>query len=148
MTILIFIGVIIFIGVLINLISSKDTKLLRRVWSAEKYSNFDAQLKALNELLVRFGIEIKRDVKGVEKNKLEEKMLKLIGKAIEFDVRHPHNSGIKVVSVIIRHLRSCLKTANIDDFDDDLHEMQKVNYAEMARAMNTTLSQMGNGRRD
>ena len=124
---------------IVSLFSSNETKLLRRIWSSEKFSNFDAQQKAYDELLRLCGIQIVSGVEGQAKDKLEESIMSLVGKAVEFDVKHPQNGGVKVVSVVIRQLRYQLHAADIHDFDENLNNAQGIDYAAMAKATNDAL---------
>jgi len=124
---------------IVGLFSSNETKLLRRIWSSEKFSNFDAQRKAYDQLLHLCGIQIVSGVKGQAKEKLEENIMSLVGKAIEFDVKHPNNGGIKVVSVIIRLLRHQLNAAGIEDFDENLNNVQNIDYAALSKSLDETL---------
>lgn len=124
---------------IIRLFSSNETKLLRRIWSSEKFSNFDAQREAYDELLHLCGVKIISGVEGQAKEELEENIMSLVGKAIEFDVKHPNNGGVKVVSVVIRQLLCQLNTAGIEDFDENLNNAQNIDYAAMAKSLDGTL---------
>ena len=124
---------------MVSLFLSNETKLLRRIWSSEKFSSFDAQRKAYDELLRLCGIQIVIGVEGQAKDKLEESIMSLIGKAIEFDVKHPQNGGVKVVSVVVRKLRYQLDAAGINDFDKSLNNVQGINYAAMASVVQNAL---------
>lgn len=141
----IIVGIIVLViayGVLHNLFSSSETKLFRRVWSSEKYSNYEARSKAINDLMRLFNVEISSQVEGEAKRKLEENIQNLIGKAIEFDVKYPKNLGIRIVPVLVRHLRMALSAAGINDFERMLNLAGGIDYAEMARAIEKTLSEV------
>lgn len=111
---------IIVVAVLITALSPRDTKLFRRIWSAEKTGAFDAQYTAIDELLARFDVSIPKSSDGADIEKLGDNIGRLMAKAAEFDLRHPNNLGVLVSRVLAQSLETKLHIAGVYDFDDAL----------------------------
>lgn len=134
---------IIVVAVLITALSPRDTKLFRRIWSAEKTGAIDAQHEAINELLARFDVSIPKSSDGADIDKLGDSIGRLMAKATEFDLKHQNNLGVVVSSILARNLEGRLHAAGINEFDEQLKMMANVDVAQMAKSMEKPLNVLG-----
>lgn len=119
---LVVIGAIIGLLTLPQLLSGKETKLFRRLWSSERLGGIHgqkAQSKAIDLLITRYGIDFD-DPDG----SLHTKIWDLIGSASEFDVKYRRNKGILVSQIVSR----CLHGKIVHErhkFTKDMLEMMR-----------------------
>lgn len=143
------IGLVFFIKVM----SSSETKLFRKIWSAQLAKQragfgsgvYDQAYKkennALDELKRLYNISIVQGVEGDQKAKLGKGLGNLIAKVVEFDVSYQNNMGVRIAPIVIHHLQSELNNAGITDFDEKL-AIGSVDHAAMVQEMTETLADM------
>lgn len=101
---LVIVGGVVGLGLLLGTLSSKETKLFRRVWSTERMGGSYAaekQAEAIDQLIARYGITHIEDGQQMRKS-----IVDLTAAAANFDLKNPNSLGVEVASVIARALRS------------------------------------------
>jgi hypothetical protein len=102
-TILVIVGGIVGVGILLNVISDKGTKLFRRVWSTERMGGSYAdeeQNEAINQLIARYQIKQVED-----REEMRRSVMGLLAAAANFDLKNPNNFGVEVAPLIARALQ-------------------------------------------
>ena len=127
-------------GIFVSTFSSKATKLLRRVWSAERTGQHEAKSKAIDELLVMCSVIIPKTKDDADIDKLGAGIVKLMGMASEFDKKNPNNFGVTVNKIIDDDLEIKLRAADLSDLVLQMMESQSI----VVGSMQETAESIGN----
>jgi hypothetical protein len=101
---LVIVGGVVGLGLILGALSSKETRLFRRVWSTERMGGSyvaEKQAEAIDQLIARYGIKNVEDDQQMRKS-----IVGLMAAAATFDLKNPNNLGVEVAPVIARALRS------------------------------------------
>jgi hypothetical protein len=107
-----------------KLLSSPETRLLRRVWSSERLGgSYAAEKKAeaIGLLLERFKV----DFSGPPAE-LDEAIGDLLAAAAAFDVKYRNNLGVEVTSVLARALLQRIPAGEHPDLSRKLAQAQHL----------------------
>ena len=124
-----------------RLLSSKETKLFRRVWSSELLggpNGYNAQNSAINELVKSYGINF-----SISNETLGDQIGRLVGSAAEFDLKHRHNRGIQVTRIIAKWLSERVDGESHGSIRDSLHGMQSYDVIAAHDALNKVMQDAG-----
>jgi len=134
---------VVIVFVLVPLMSSKKTRLFRRIWSSERVGGsygHEKQQEALGQLLSEFGVDFRS-----EDDEIKSKMGDLLAAATEFDVRNQRNMGVQVMPVLARRLSMHRGLQARPDIVADLKGMSLVDGVGLHNALMQSIPEVTNG---
>ncbi len=138
MSIVVIIAILIAVVIVLpRMFSSDETKLFRRVWSAQKVGGQvgqTARLAAIQSLATRYGVDFDKDSDDVR-----QAIGRLLADATNFDVRYRNNFGVQVMPIIATSLLA-LKGYRHPEITDDLLQMSRVDGIRLMDAFNSSES--------